>query len=191
MTWRWGWGIALVAVLASGCATTPTAQGSAALREGRPAEAVEQFEKALSEDPGRLDALIGLGISRYRLGAYDQSIAALTDAVSRAPGNPAARLYLALGYVRTRDDARAQEQLTAIRALPVEPRFHALIDQTLELLRAGNVSDPVRTYVVASLDYASDWARELAETRLALRQAQFAWDPFWARPAYVIRCRHC
>lgn len=191
MTWRFAPGLGLVVLLAAGCATTPTAMGSAALREGRPAEAVGQFEKALAEDPERLDARIGLGISRFRLGAYDEAIAALTDAVTRAPGNPTARLYLALSHLRKREDAKAREHLTALRALPLEPRFVAQIDQTLDLLRAGPVSDAVRTYVVASLDYASDWSRELAETRMALRSAQFQWDPFWARPTYILRCRNC
>jgi len=45
MTWRVGLGIALVVALAAGCATTPTAVGSTALREGRPAEAAALFEK--------------------------------------------------------------------------------------------------------------------------------------------------
>jgi len=191
MTWRVGLGIAVVVALAAGCATTPTAVGSAALREGRPVEAAAEFEKALAEDPGRLDARIGLGISKYRLGAYDEAIAALTDAVTRAPDNATACLYLALSYVRTRDDAKAQEHLAALRALPLEPRFVALVDQTLALLRAGSLTDAARTYVIASLDYAADWARELAETRLALRNAQLTWDPFWGRPGYVIRCRNC
>src|SRR5437868_9167759 len=119
MTWRLGFGIALIFTLAAGCATTPTAAGSAALREGRPEEAVQQFEKALSEDPGRVDALIGLGISRFRLGAYDDAVATLTDAVTRAPNQAAARLYLALSHLRKREDAKAQEQLTALRALPL------------------------------------------------------------------------
>jgi len=191
MEWRLGPGLALVILLGAGCATTSTAVGSAALRQGRPAEAVAQFEKALAEDPGRLDALIGLGISRYRLGAYDEAIAALADAVTRAPEHPAARLYLALSHVRKREDAKAEEQLTALRALPLEQRFVALVDQALELLRAGGLTDPVRTYLVASLDYGADWSRELAETRMALRTAQLHWDPFWARPTYIIRCRNC
>lgn len=190
MNWRFGLGLALVVVLAAGCATGPTAAGSAALREGRPADAVAYFQHALSEDPGRVDALIGLGISHYRLGTYDEAIAALSDAVARAPGDPLARLYLALSYVRKRDDAKAQEHLTALRAMPVDPRLGALVGQALDLLRAGNPPDPVRTYLVASLDYGADWSRDLAETRLALRHAQAAWDPFWARP-YIIRCRNC
>ncbi len=111
--------------------------------------------------------------------------------MTRAPNQAAARLYLALSHLRKHEDAKAQEQLTALRALPLEPRFVALVDQTLDLLRAGGPPDPVRTYIVASLDYASDWSRELAETRRALQNAQLTWDPFWGRPASIIRCRHC
>lgn len=193
MTWRsrWGFALGLVTLLAAGCATTPTAVGSAALRQGRPADAVAQFEKALAEDPSRIDALIGLGIAKYRLGAYDEAIAALGDAVNRVPDRAVARLYLALAHVRKRDDAKAQEHLTALRAMPLDPRFAALLDQALALLRTAPLADAGRTYLIASLDYAAEWSRELAETRHALSQAQLAWDPFWIRPAYVIRCRKC
>jgi tetratricopeptide (TPR) repeat protein len=191
MTWRLGPGLALVVLLAGGCATTPTAAGTSALRQGRPAEAVAQFEKALAEEPDKLEALVGLGIARYRLGAYDEAIATLGDAVGRMPDQPGARLYLALSHVRKRDDAKAREQLTALHALPVEPRFIALVGHAIDLLEAGGLTDPVRTYLIASLDYGSEWSRELAETRLALRRAELMWDPFWAQPVYVIRCRHC
>ena len=191
MTWRDAAGLALVILVAAGCATTPTAIGSTALREGRPADAIAQFEKALAEEPGRVDALIGLGIARYRLGAYDEAIAALSDAIGRDPNQPAARLYLALASIRKRDEAKAQEQLTALHGLPLDPRFSALVDQAIALLRAGPLTDAGRTYVIASLDYAAEWSREIAETRLALRQAQLAWDPFWIRPTYIIRCRNC
>jgi len=191
MSWWSGWGLALVIVTLAGCATAQTHAGSAALREGRPAEAAERFKEALADDPGRVDAKIGLGISRYRLAAYDEAIATLSDAVKQAPGVPAARLFLALSDLRKRDDAKAIEELTTLRALPLEPRLAAQLDQTLTLLRAGSVTDPIRTYVAASLDYAYDWTREVAETRQALRAAQLAWDPFWNRPYVIVPCRRC
>jgi tetratricopeptide (TPR) repeat protein len=191
MLWGRGIGLGLVLMACAGCATGQTAAGSAALREGRPAEAAERFQEALVENPDRVDAKIGLGMSRYRLGAYDDAIAVLGDAVKQAPEQPAARLYLALSHLRKRNDARAIDELTALRALALEPRFAAQVDQTLALLRAGGTTDPVRTYIAASLDYAFDWTRELAETRLALRNTQFAWDPFWSRPDVVVPCRRC
>jgi tetratricopeptide (TPR) repeat protein len=180
----------LALLVLAGCATAPTAAGSAALREGRPADAAEHFKNALAEDPSRVDALIGLGISRYRLAAYDDAIAALTEATAKAPGDPAARLFLALSHLRKRDDAKAETELAALETLSPPPRLAAQVAQTLTLLRAGGVTDAIRTYVAASLDYAFDWSRELAETRQALTNAQLSWDPFWGR-AYFLRCRHC
>ena len=186
MRWREAAGLILVLALAAGCATGKAAAGSAALREGRPAEAAERFTEALNENPERVDAKIGLGVSLYRLARYDEAIAALTEAIAQAPASPAPRLYLALSHLAKGEDAQAQEALTALRALPLESRFAAQVDQTLALLRAGGITNPVRTYIAASLDYAFDWSRELAETRQALRTAELAWDPFWSRPYYVV-----
>lgn len=178
-------------MLLAGCATSATVAGSASLREGRPTEAVEHFEKALAEDPRNVEAKVGLGAAHYRLGAYDDAITELTDAATRMPGYPAARLYLALAHLRKRQDKDTERELEALRTLALEPRFIAEVDQTLALLRAGGITDAVRTYIAASLDYAFDWSNELAETRRALRNADLAWDPFWGRPIYVIRCRNC
>ncbi len=191
MWWRSASGALLAIVALAGCATSATGAGSALLREGHPAEAIEHFEKALAENPRDVDAKVGLGAARYRLGTYDDAIAVLTDAATVAPQYPAARLYLALAQLRQRQDTDAANQLEALRALPIEPRFIAEVDQTLVLLRAGGITDAIRTYVAASLDYAFDWSRELAETRRALQNAELMWDPFWGRPIYVIRCRNC
>jgi tetratricopeptide (TPR) repeat protein len=191
MQWRRGLGLVLVLAMLAGCATTQTAAGTSALREGRPVEAAEHFKEALADDPTRVDAKIGLGISRYRLAAYAEATALLTDALTQAPGQPAALLYLALSSLRQREDAKAHEELTALRALPLEPRLAAQVDQTLALLHAGGITDAIRTYIAASLDYAFEWTREVAETRVALRNAQLAWDPFWSRPYVVYPCRRC
>jgi tetratricopeptide (TPR) repeat protein len=191
MHWRHVASLAVIAAVAAGCATTPSSAGRAALREGRAADAASNFEAALAQDPERLDALIGLGIARFRLGNYDEAITALSQAVNRAPAHPAARLYLALAQLRKHDDAAAIEHLTALRSVDLEPRFAALVDQALALLREGPPSDAVRTYMIASLDYGADWSRELAETRRALRSTQLYADPLWHWPPhyYVIRPR--
>ena len=70
--------LAMIA-LAAGCAT-PYAQGQSAMRQGRFVEAEGYFSQALTEDPGRADALVGLGIAQYKQGQVDQSIESLQKA---------------------------------------------------------------------------------------------------------------
>src|SRR2546423_12881815 len=115
MPWRRGLGLVLVLAMLAGCATTQTAAGTSALREGRPGAAAEHFKEALADDPNRVDAKIGLGISRYRLAAYDEATALLSDALKQAPGQPTPPLYLALSHPRQRDDAQVLDELPAPR----------------------------------------------------------------------------
>ena len=83
-TRRWviGLGI-LTTTLLTGCVTA-TGRGEAALESGRYGEAATRFEEALAGKPGSLDALVGLGIAKYRLGALDEAQRALTEHVERA-----------------------------------------------------------------------------------------------------------
>lgn len=181
----------LAALAGAGCALGPTAAGRQALSQGRPAEAAEHFEDALTENPDRVDALVGLGISRYRLGDYPSAIANLDEALAKAPGEGTARFYLALGHLRKGDDARAAEQLAAVRRLPLEPRLAAFVDRARELVRGGTLTGELRAHLAADLEDAAAWSRELAETRQALANTRFAYDPFFHRPYYIIRCRRC
>jgi len=88
-------GIALLGVLPlAGCATAYT-QGLALARQGRYAEASALYEQVLTRDPDRLDALVQLGIARYKLGALDEAVSVLERALARAPREMAGRLYLA------------------------------------------------------------------------------------------------
>src|SRR5438309_11357674 len=74
----------LAAALLAGCAT-PYGRARTALAEERYEEAASGFEEILTRHPDRLDALIGLGKARYKLGAFDDAITALTRAAARAP----------------------------------------------------------------------------------------------------------
>jgi tetratricopeptide (TPR) repeat protein len=170
--------LALVGVVATGCATATTA-GRSALNQGRPDEAAARFEEALAENPDNVDALIGLGVARYRLGDHASAGANLETAVARRPAEQGARLYLALAHLRQGNDAAAVEQLAVLQALPMHPRFAAHVARTLDLLRGPRLADPVRAYVAADLEDTAGWAREVAETRQALAYAQLWSDPLF------------
>jgi len=71
-------------VLVVGCATA-FQSGQTALHEGRYAAAAARFADVLARDPERSDALFGLGLARYRMGAFDAAVGALSWAVLAAP----------------------------------------------------------------------------------------------------------
>ena len=179
----------LIAFAAAGCASS-TSAGRQALNQGRPDEAAEQFQQALAENPDNADALLGLGVSRYRLGDYDSAVANLQQVIARRPAEPGARLYLGLIHLRRGEDAAAAEQLTALRALPLHPRFSAHVSRTLALLRSSQLPDAARAYVAADLEDTAGWAREVAELQRSLSHAATWNDPFFAygwygRPYYI------
>src|SRR5437879_10119356 len=68
----------------SGCATT-YGLGQAALDEGRYADAAAKFETALREHPERTDALVGLGITRYKQQGYDEAMGTSRRAANTDP----------------------------------------------------------------------------------------------------------
>ncbi len=151
-----------------GCATTPYAAGVAAVRQGRYAEAVTQYEAALNRDPDRLDALVGLGIARYKLGALGEAIEVLERAVPRAPAVATARLYLGLSYLRNGDVSRADEHLTAFVGLNPDRRLAAQADRALTLIRAGPLPGETRAVVAASLEDEAELVQEATEAWRAL-----------------------
>src|SRR3989442_1453522 len=81
----------LAAALLAGCAT-PYGRARTALAEERYEEAASGFEEILTRHPDRLDALIGLGKARYKLGTFDDAITALTRAAARAPKSESGHL---------------------------------------------------------------------------------------------------
>jgi thioredoxin-like negative regulator of GroEL len=165
-----------VLALAAGCAT-PVGQGEMALRQGRYAEAARYFGQALDDQPDRTDALRGFGIARYKQRELDGAIATLQRVVSQAPGDVEARLYLALSHVQRGDAGPAQEQLTALRNAGLEPRLATQIERALEVLGAGPLTDPVRSFVASSLEYQAELVRELIEARRQVEWAQRAVVP--------------
>src|SRR5256885_1974785 len=124
----------LAAALLAGCAT-PYGRARTALAEERYEEAASGFEEILTRHPDRLDALIGLGKARYKLGTFDDAITALTRAAARAPKSETAHLYLGLSHLRKGEDGPAEEHLKTLLALGPHPRLAAQTSGVLELRR--------------------------------------------------------
>lgn len=149
----------------AGCATSYH-EGRAALRQGRYDEAAGHFERVLQENPARADALLGLGISRYKLGAFDEAVATLDRVVTLAVDEPVARLYLALSYVQKGDAFGAEDQLAVLRGLRLDGRLATQIDRALDVIRLEPLTPPIRAFLAASLEGQAELLRELREVRL-------------------------
>jgi tetratricopeptide (TPR) repeat protein len=152
-----------------------------ALREGNYAEAASRFEQALKDDPTRLDALAGLGMARYKLGAYDQAVDVLGPVVSQAPRHAEAQLYLGLSYLQKGDDRLAAEHLTAFRDVDHTSHLVRQIDEALKLIRSDQpLSTDIRRFIATSLENAAKAEREVRE---AARRA-YAPPPLYGPPSF-------
>jgi tetratricopeptide (TPR) repeat protein len=170
-----------VVALAAGCASAVT-QGQIALRQGRYVEAEGFFNEALAKDPGRTDALVGLGIAQYKEGQTDQAIDSLEKAVQIRPNEPSVRLYLALAYLKRGDTEKAEQQLAALRALKIDARVGDQVQQALDLIKQGPLSDSVRNFIVGSLETQAELSRDVHDARLQAQMAQayyYAYSPYY------------
>lgn len=170
-----------VVALAAGCMSAVT-QGQIALRQGRYLEAEGFFNEALAKDPGRTDALVGLGIAQYKEGQTDMAIESLEKTVQIRPNEPSVRLYLALAYLKRGDTEKAEQQLTALRALKIDSRVGDQVQQALDLIKEGPLTDPVRNFIVGSLETQAELSRDVHDARLQAQMAQayyYAYSPYY------------
>jgi tetratricopeptide (TPR) repeat protein len=169
--------LAMVAgVLSLPACATAYVQGQADLRGGRPADARRHFEQALARRPDRLDALGGLAVAEYKLGAFDRALPLFERVVSRQPNSGEAPLCLALTHLQLRDLGGAGTMMTEARQLGLPGRTVAEIDRALALLEPG-LTDAVRLFIALSLEGDLEWAAEVHDARTAPR----AWlEPTWS-----------
>ena len=172
------WALLAVITLTAGC-VTPYREGQSALQKGRYVEAEGYFNQALAADPGRTDALVGLGIAQYKQGEIDQASDTLQKAVLIRPNEPSVRLYLGLAYLRSQETAKAEQQLTALRSLNIDPRVAQQIDRALEVIRQGPLSDPVRDFLVGSLETQAQLSRDAQDALLQAQRAQLYYFPYY------------
>jgi tetratricopeptide (TPR) repeat protein len=169
---------ALVVATLAGCAT-PYSQGLVAAGQGRYAEASVLYEEALARKPDRLDAIVQLGIVRYKLGALDGAIELLERARTRAPAEPSVRLFLALAYLGKNELPAADEQLTAFVRLKPDRRLAAQAERTIAMIRSGPLpQEETRAFAAASLESAADLADEVEAWRALQRERWYFWGPY-------------
>lgn len=164
---RWGLSLlspAVGAILLVGCAT-PYGKARTAQGQGRYDEAATHFEEVLAKTPDRLKALVGLGVSRYKLGAYDEAVRILSRAVMQAPTSRTAELYLGLGHLQKGEDALAEAHLRRFIKLKPDMRLQQEVERVLTLIRMTPLSSELRAFVAESLDNSAEWARKVSGDR--------------------------
>jgi len=173
------WTLLVVTILCAGCATTPYSEGQSALQKGRYVEAEGYFTQALAADPGRPDALVGLGIAQYKQGEIDKASDTLEKVLQVRPNEPSVRLYLGLAYLRNEDTLQAEEQLTALRSLDIDPRIGRQIDRALEVMKQGPLSGTVREFLIGSLETEAQLSRDARDALLQAQRAQAFYYPYY------------
>jgi tetratricopeptide (TPR) repeat protein len=168
---------ALFVATLAGCAT-PYSQGLVAAGQGRYAEASVLYEEALARNPDRLDAIVQLGIVRYKLGALDGAIELLERARTRAPAEPSVRLFLALAYLRKNELPSAAEQLTTFVGLKPDRRLAAQAERTIAMIRSGPLPEETRAFAAASLENAADLTDEVEAWRALQSERWYFWGPY-------------
>ena len=182
--------VVLLALILTGCASA-NRDGQVALLYGDNATAATDFETALAKDPTSVSALVGLGIARYRLGAYAEADRALNDALAQTPDLPVAHLYLGLSALRRGQDDVADAQFVRFSSFGMSPRLSAYIDRTMRLLHTVPASEEFRAYMADGIADQAAWAGEVSEAWNAANYARATW--FYSPSVYYVtrgcRCR--
>lgn len=108
-----------VLAASKGGAAGHVCEGQAFLAWQRSSRAVEGFEKALSIEPGNVDALIGMGYVERAQGDVAKAEANFRKAIASAPGN--ARAQFGLGELLTSVDRMSEAQAAFREAIKLSP----------------------------------------------------------------------
>jgi tetratricopeptide (TPR) repeat protein len=178
------WTLLAVVTLAAGC-VAPYGEGQRGLSQGRYGQAATYFTQALAGEPGRSDALPGLGVAQYKQREFGDAADTLARAVAERPNGPTSRLYLALSYLQQGYAFKTEEQLTVLRALKIDPRMGQQIERALDVLRAEPLSEPIRGFMAGSLETDAELSREAQQAWLKARRSfYYAPTPY---PCLLVR----
>ena len=119
--------------------------GLLATREGRTAEAVEHFQKALELSPDYLVALENLGNAYRQLKQWEEARKSLEHAVAVGPQDPEANYSLGMVFAQLNDTDRAYDYLQ--RALKLRPEYpEALNNLGILYLRTQRRDEAVASF---------------------------------------------
>src|SRR6266567_201889 len=93
--------------------------GQAALRQGDPARAVEDFKKVLALDPNLLEAQVNLGLAYQSLLDYDTAARYLAHALRERPTLPGLNVIVGMDYLKLGSPEKAAPYLR--HALELDP----------------------------------------------------------------------
>ncbi len=86
-----------------------------------PHEAIEQYERAVRDEPNNADKLMELGAAYYIAHRWDQAIDAFEKAVASNPGLGHAHYDLGVLYASRGDKERALKELNAVLSTTKNP----------------------------------------------------------------------
>jgi Flp pilus assembly protein TadD len=148
--------------------------GATLMREGRPDEAREPFERAVALNRSIPEALVGLAVVRSLAGMSDEAVALAEQAVVRRPREAKLHLVLAGMLRRAGDAGRALQALRHAASLGPKPEIH--YETALALAELGRSQE-----AMAALDAGRALARargdEDRESDRYAAQVYTAFDP--------------
>jgi len=122
-----------------------TAFGVALLHDGRAAEALPYFERALALDPTHLSALRNRALALLQLGRAEEAAGILTALPAREPGE--AGEFFALGNAFAREQKFAEAAAAFARTVALDPsHFAARANLGNCLLATGRPADAIKQY---------------------------------------------
>jgi len=109
--------------------------GRAALKQGDPAKAVEEFKKVVALDPKLVEAHVNLGLAYHSLGEYSLAAAELAPAIKQRPDLAGINVILGIDYLKLGWDEKAIPVLR--QALTADPSNPEALEALARCYTAG------------------------------------------------------
>jgi TolB-like protein/thioredoxin-like negative regulator of GroEL len=151
------------------------------------AAADRSFQRALANDPGASDAMLGAGFLALGLGRVDEAAALFQRAVEHSPVSPSPRVWRGLAYATSNHLDEAEREIRA--ALQLSDRFSSgwywlgvvlLSKGEPEAALAAMQTEPVESWRLPGLSLAYHALSQHAASDAALKQGAESFGTFMA-----------